>query len=460
MERGRGSSTVIAMPTPRRGQDRPTGASPVGSVVEMSAAKRSVREQAARHVYPHRVAFWEEVGIPLVIGRREGDFMWDMDGHRLYDLHLNGGTFNLGHRNPEVIAALVAATEEVDIGNHHFPSVAGAQLGERFAALTPGELTYSIFCPSGGDAIDAAIKSARRATRRRKVVSFEHGYHGRTGLAGAAGDDSDAAYFLSDQPDDFLTVPFADLPALTAVLQGGDVAAVLLETIPATSGFQIPPDEYLVTAAALAHEYGALYIADEVQTGLGRTGRLWAVEGFGVEPDILVTGKGLSGGVYPMAAAVLNSRAGAWLRERGWGHVATFGGSELGCRVAAKVLEITTRSSVVENVQRLARGFGEQLAAIQAADEFLVEIRQRGLVMGLRFAHPTGAVYMQHQLYQRGVWAISAGFDQSVLQFKPSLLMSLESVGDVCDRLAAAMRVARDLDYAVPRRRPPDADSS
>ena len=115
----------------------------------------------------------------------------------------------------------------------------------------------------------------------------------------------------------------------------------------------MPPPGYLPALKELCETYGALYIADEVQTGLGRTGRLWGVETFGVKPDILVTGKGLSGGIYPIAATVISDRAGGWLREYGWGHVSTFGGSELGCRVAETVLDITTRASTRESVQRL-----------------------------------------------------------------------------------------------------------
>ena len=114
---------------------------------------------------------------------------------------------------------------------------------------------------------------------------------------------------------------------------------MLLETVPATYGFPVPPDGYLPAVQAAAAAAGALYLADEVQAGLGRTGRLWGVEHFGVEPDVLVAGKGLRGGIYPAAACVISERAAGWLHEFGWGHVSTFGGSELGCRVALAVLE-------------------------------------------------------------------------------------------------------------------------
>src|SRR5262249_1987533 len=150
---------------------------------------------------------------------------------------------------------------------------------------------------------------------------------------------------------------------------------------------------------------------------------LWGVQTFGVEPDILVSGKGLSGGMYPIAATVIAPRAAQWLRENGWGHVSTFGGAEIGCRVAERVLEITTRREVQEHVAALIGRFETGLASLRDRQPFLVEVRQSGLVIGLRVDHPDGAIYLQQELFDLGVWAIASGFDQSVLQFKPGLLL-------------------------------------
>jgi acetylornithine/succinyldiaminopimelate/putrescine aminotransferase len=387
--------------------------------------KRRTLDLAERYVCPGRVRTFRALGLDLVIGRREGYRIWDLEGRELLDLHLNGGVFNLGHRNPELVATLREALDQLDIGNHHFPSSARAELGEALARLTPGDLRYSVFASGGGEAIDAALKTARHATKRRKVVSIQKGYHGHTGLALAAGDERFSRMFLSEgPPGEFVQVPWNDLAAMAGALGGNDVAAVVVETIPATSGFPLPTPGYLAGVKALCERHGALYVADEVQTGLGRTGPLWGVECFGVEPDILVTGKGLSGGLYPIAAAVLSSRVAGWLDEDGWGHVSTFGGAELGCRVAAKVLDITTRPEVQANVKAASEHFAEGLREIQGCHpDWLVEVRRLGLVMGLRFAHPQGAIRMSRALYEEGVWAMFAGYDPSVLQFKPGLLV-------------------------------------
>lgn len=388
-----------------------------------SAEKQRILDLNREYVAPGKVKMLEAFGIRLVIGRREGYHLWDVDGHQLMDFHLNGGTFSLGHRNPEVVATLVDACGELDIGNHHFPSRARGELAEKLAADAPGDLHYTVYAAGGSEANDIAIKSARRATGRRRIVAVEAGYHGRTGLSGAAGDSKSARFFLSDYPEEFVRVPFNDLDAMETALRDGDVAAVLMETVPATYGFPLPADGYLPGVKRLCEQYGTLYVADEVQTGLGRSGHLWAIEHFGVEPDILVTGKGLSGGMYPIAAALLSRPVGKWLSEDGWAHVSTFGGAELGCVVAGKVLEITTRPETTESVRRVATRIGDGLRAIRERNPFLAEVRQLGVILGLRFDHPQGAMLMMRQLYDRGVWAFFAGFDYSVLQLKPGLFI-------------------------------------
>jgi len=406
---------------------------------DLSPRKREVLSLAHETLLPARVETWVGAGIPLVIGRREGYRITDLDGRELLDFHLNGGTYNLGHRHPELVRTLTEALADLDIGNHHFASEERALLARALVEKTPGELRYTVFTASGTEANDVAIRSARRATGRRKVVGLESGFHGSAGLAGAAGRDRTARAFLSDYPEEFVTVPFGDLHAMEEALAAGDVAAVLMETIPATQGFPVPPPAYLPGVLSLCREHGTLFVADEVQTGLGRTGQLWGVETFGVEPDILVTGKGLSGGLYPISAVVLGTRAGAWLREEGWGFVSTFGGAELGCRVASRVLEICSDAATLEHGRQIAERMASGLEEICGRRPFLRGVRRVGLVMGLETAHPTGAIQLCRALYEHGVWAIFAGFDLSVLQWKPGLLLDEATCDEALERLDAAL---------------------
>ncbi len=170
-----------------------------------------------------------------------------------------------------------------------------------------------------------------------------------------------------------------------------------------------------------------------------------------------MTGKGLSGGIYPISAALLSPRVAGWLQEDGWGHVSTFGGAELGCRVALKVLEITTRPEVVRNVAAVSERLGAGLEAIrQRHADWFVEIRRCGVVMGLRFAHERGAQLMAKCLYEAGIWAMFAGFDPSVLQFKAGLLLDAASCDEALGRFEAGIQrcLAMRGAAAVPRDTP------
>jgi len=407
-------------------------------------SKAEVLEASKTFWNPGKTQFWTDEGVDLVIDRRQGYYLWDMSGRRLIDMHLNGGTYNLGHRNPEVVQAITEATEIFDVGNHHFPSVARTALAQRLVESAPASITKVAYGSGGGEAIDIAIKSARHATKRRKIVSIVKAYHGHTGLAVASGDDRFAKIFLSDRPDEFVQVPFGDLTAMEQALSPGDVAAVLMETIPATYGFPLPPRGYLEAVKDLASKYGSLYIADEVQTGLMRTGEMWAITKHGIEPDIIVTGKGLSGGMYPITAALLGDRAAQWLDEDGFAHISTFGGAELGCVAAIKTLEITSRPEVRSTVHYIADLFAEGLRRIQSDNpDWFIGIRQNGVVIGLEFDHPEGAKFVMRELYENGVWAIFSTLDPRVLQFKPGLLVSRDLCEDVLDRLDVAVRFAR-----------------
>lgn len=405
-----------------------------------SLAKDDVLEASRHYWNPDKTDFWVESGVPLVIDRRENYYIYDMSGKRLLDVHLNGGTYNLGHRNAEVVAAVTAGMSHFDIGNHHFPAMTRAALAEALVKTAPKNLTKVVYGSGGGEAIDIALKTARHATGKRKIVSVVKAYHGHTGLAVATGDDRFSKLFLSDRPEEFPHVPFNDLPAMEDALRGRDVAAVIMETIPATYGFPLPDPGYLETVKRLCEQYDALYIADEVQTGLMRTGELWAISKHGIEPDMIVSGKGLSGGMYPISAVLVAESAAGWLKEDGFGHISTFGGAELGCIAGLKALEICSRPETRSMVHYISDLIGTGLRAIQADyPDWLVEIRQNGVVIGLQFAHPQGAKYVMRELYDHGVWAIFSTLDPRVLQYKPGILLTPELAEELLDRTEVAI---------------------
>jgi acetylornithine/succinyldiaminopimelate/putrescine aminotransferase len=411
----------------------------------MATTNANVYDDFARHVSPGKVEFFRRFGFEFPMGRREGPYVWDVEGgHRLIDCHLNGGTYNLGHRNPEIIAVLTEALETLDIGNHHLPSAARARLACRLAETSPGgTLSHTVFGVSGGEAIDLALKVAKRRTRRRKILSAELGYHGHTGLAIGTGHVKYPEYFLCTSPDS-VRVPFNDLDALEARLTP-DVAAVILETIPATQGMPIPAHGYLAAVKAACEANGSLYIADEVQTGLGRTGHLWGVEAFGVQPDMIVTGKGLSGGIYPISATLMTEDCYHVFDEDPFAHVSTMGGSELGCAVGEKVVDISSTPAFLDNVREVSQQIYAGMLDVQARyPDVLLEVRRCGMFMGLKVNHPAGGIYAMRSCFDAGILAWVAGNDRSVLQFLPPLRIDASLAAEILMRMETATKDLRD----------------
>ncbi|WP_314686564.1 aminotransferase class III-fold pyridoxal phosphate-dependent enzyme [uncultured Bifidobacterium sp.] len=414
---------------------------PAGTPTDREQIVHRIYDEAREEWNPYRVDLLRHYGLEIVLGPRHGYEFEDLaSGRTIINMHINGGVFNLGHCNPEVRQALVDGSEHYDAGNHYFPSQVKMDFVRALLDASPDSMRYVNVNTGGGESIDSAIKFARHATGRRRVVTVHGCFHGATGFAMQAGPQDFAAFFGSTpDPDDFSQVDYDDLNQLEDVLRRRDTACVLLESLPATAGFPIPREGYFRAVTELAHQYGALYVADEVQTGLMRSGTMWCSVGYGGEPDMIVTGKGLSGGYYPMSAVIMNERAGQWLKDDGFAQTTSFSSSELGCYVGTKVLQITTRDSTRENVRRLTDLFTRRLADIQARHRFLSEVRQRGVIMGLVTAHPQGSTALMAALYRHGVWAMRANFDLRTLQFKAGLLMDAGMANRVLDALDAAL---------------------
>jgi len=389
-----------------------------------TASTKEIFERFSRYVSPHKAETWSGYGIDFVMGRRDGVYAWNLDGSkRLLNCHVNGGTFNLGHRHPAVLKALRDAAESLDIGNHHFVSAQRAALAERLAEITPGDIQYTIFGVSGGEAIDTAIKVARGYSRRPKIVSALGGYHGHTGFALAAGDAKYREPF-GPLPPGFVQIPFNDVDALAKAVDA-ETAAVIFETIPATLGMPMPARDFYPKVREICDRAGAAFIVDEVQTGLGRAGKMWGIECFDVVPDILVTGKGLSGGMYPITATCLRPQFMEFFRADPFIHVSTFGGAELGCVVSLAMLDVITAVGFLDGVQRRATWYAVRLEELrQKHATALAEIRQLGLFMGLRYNHPEGGPLMTKLCYDAGMFALYANNDHSVQQFLPPLVIS------------------------------------
>ncbi len=404
-----------------------------------------VMDLFARHVSSGKVKFFQDAGIEFIMGKREGPFIWDIAGDkRLIDCHCNGGVYNLGHRHPEVIQALIESANELDIGNHHLISEQRATLAARLADLTPGDLTYTVFGVSGGEAIDLAIKVARGYTGRSKIISAQGGYHGHTGLALAAGDEKYRAPF-GPMPPGFLQVPFNDVAAVEKALDA-ETAAVIFEPIPATYGMPVPDRDFFPRVRELCDRTGALLIVDEVQTGLGRTGKLWGSEHFDVAPDIMVIGKGLSGGLYPMTATCFRAQYESVFHRDPFIHISTFGGAEVGCPVALKVLEISSDARFVQNVQEIADVFAAGFRGLREKHpEILIGLRQVGLMMGIELVHKQCGPLFTKVAFDHGLLSVYANNNPQVAQLLPPLIIDRAVAEEIVERVDQALQAAQSI---------------
>ena len=280
--------------------------------------------------------------------------------------------------------------------------------------------------------------------RPTQIVSARGGYHGHTGLALAAGDEKYRRPFGPSAPG-FVQVPFGDLDPLAQTLND-DTAAIILETIPATLGVVIPPTDYFQSVRKLCDDKGILLIIDEVQTGLGRTGKLWAFQHFDIIPDIVVLGKGLSVGIYPITATVLRKPLESVFHTDPFIHVSTFGGAEPGCIVAGRVLKISAEPGFLNHVNRLADCFAEKVATLQAKhSKLMIGFRQVGLMMGLELKDELCGPLLTKTAYDNDLLMIYANNDPRVCQFLPPLVMEIEMVDWIMERLDKALTAARRL---------------
>ena len=388
--------------------------------------------------------------MDVIMGRREGPFFWDLDGDKRYfNLHCNGGVYNLGHRHPRIVKTLVAALGELDIGNGHLISRARADLGRRLAELMPGDLNYVVFGVSGGESVDLAIKVARAFTGRAEIISALGGYHGHTGLAMAAGDRKYREPFGPSCPG-FRQVPFNDLPALERAM-GDDTAAVLLETVPATLGMPIPAPDYFPAVRRLCDRHGVLLIQDEVQTGFGRTGKLWGFEHFQIIPDMVVLAKGMSGGLYPITATVMRTPLDSVFHADPHIHVSTGGGAELGCRVALEVLALSSSPDFLEHVNHLAEKIRAGVGILTERHGILRGLRQLGLFMGLEMDDALSGQLFCRAAFDNGLFMVYANNNKAVVQFLPPLIISVEQADEILERLDLTLTRTRALkDFLIP----------
>lgn len=402
-------------------------------------AKQRALEDFARFLNPQKVRVMRSAGLDIIEAQRSGPWVWDLEGRRFLDCFTSAGSFNVGRRNPRIVAAAKAALDHLDHGNFLLCSAQKAALARRLAELSPGDLTCTMFGTGGGEANDFAIKLARGATRRPTIVSTVNGYHGHTGFSlSAAGRAAFRDPFEPLMPD-FVQVPFGDIDALEAVLDER-TAAVLLEPIQGEGGIVVPPPAYLAAVREACDRVGALLILDEIQTGLGRTGKWWASEHYSVEPDIMTTAKSLGGSIVPISATLFTDELREFLIPNPFIHLSTFGGSDFACAVALEVLNFIEETGLVEHAATMGARLFAGLDVLAAKHpEYVKEVRGKGLMVGVEYVEDSLGPRMSYHLSQHGVLAIYSGNQPSVMRLMPSLVVQEQEIDYLLDALSGAL---------------------
>ena len=403
-------------------------------------------EKYKKYVNPKVLALLSMGGFDQVEWEGCGAVIRDMTGTEYIDCLGGYGVFSLGHANPTVVEAVVAQLRRLPLSTKTFLNKPLADLAELLAQITPGRLQYSFISNSGAEAVEAALKFARMATKRHKIVSANGSYHGKTlGALSASGREMYKTPFTPLLPG-FVQVPFGDSEALAGTIDS-ETAAVILEPIQGENGIRIPPDDYLPTARRLCDERGALLILDEVQTGLGRTGTLFACDRGGVTPDIMTLAKALGGGVLPIGATV--ATAAVWdkvFHENPFIHTSTFGGNEAACVAALTAIRLTLDHDLAGQAARKGERLLAGLRDVQTRyPDLLQEARGRGLMLGVEFKDADIGKLAIGALVHNGVVAAYTLNNAKVMRFEPPLIISDEQIEVVVRAFDAAMGEVQEL---------------
>ena len=398
--------------------------------MDADAFHAKVVNQYTEHVNPSLAKLMNFAGFGVEM-RGEGCYLYDHEGKRYLDCLGSYGVFSLGHRHPAVVQAVKDQLDKVPMSGKVFFSPLQAELATRLAALAPKGLEFTFFSNSGAEAVEAALKFAKGATGRTKIVATVGGYHGKTvGALSVTGREKYRKKFGDLMPGAAF-VPYGDLEAMLASIDH-ETAAVIVEVVQGEGGIHVAPSGYLAAIRAKTREVGALMIADEVQTGMGRTGTLFACEHEGIEPDLLTLAKALGGGIMPIGATM--GTADVWEKifsENPLMHTSTFGGNPLACAAALATLDVIEAEGLCQRAEEMGQRFMGGLRDMQARRSDLVsEVRGMGLMIGVEFAMDEVGELVIAQMTKRGVIAAYTLNNPRVIRIEPPLIISPEQVDE------------------------------
>lgn len=392
-------------------------------------------EKYRKYVNPGLATLMDFVGFHAVEWQGEGMVVRDTAGVEYLDFLGGYGVFALGHAHPKVVRAVQEQAARMPLSSRVLFNRPMADLAEKLAQITPGDLQYTFFCNSGTEAVEGALKLARLATGKTQIIGTVGGFHGKTfGGLSASGREVYRAPFAPLLPE-FLHVPFGDV-GVVADACTAQTAAVIVEPVQGENGVILPPDDYLPALRRLCTERGILLILDEVQTGFGRTGKLFASEYWDVTPDIMTLAKALGGGVMPIGAFVGTPAVWKAFEPNPLLHSSTFGGNELACAAGLAAVEVVLEEKLPENAAAMGELLLSGLRAMATKYPGTVtEVRGLGLLIGMEFTHRDIAALVIAGLAQQHILAAYTLNNPCVIRLEPPLVVRREHIDRLLDAL-------------------------
>jgi ornithine--oxo-acid transaminase len=383
--------------------------------------------------------------LPVVLSRGQGVYVWDVDGKKYYDFLSGYSALNQGHCHPKIIASLVQQAQKLTLTSRAFHNDQFAE----FARFITDYFGYDKVLPmnTGVEAVETAIKLARRwgyeckgiAENKARIIAFENNFHGRTSTVISFSSDPGSFTGFGPFMPGFDVIPYNDLPALAKALQNKDVAAILMEPIQGEAGVVVPDEGYLRKAFEYCKQENVLFIGDEIQTGLGRTGKMLACEHENVRPDILILGKALSGGVLPVSAVLANDEI--MLTIKPGEHGSTYGGNPLASAIAITALSVLKDENMTENAARMGIYFRRGLESIQSP--FIEKIRGKGLLNAvvIHQTHPEAAWELCMELKENGLLAKPTHGNK--IRFAPPLIINQTQMDECLEIIEDSLAVLK-----------------
>ena len=388
-------------------------------------------ESYEQYVNPAMARLFRFMGLATIEETAEGIYITDNNGKKYIDCLGGYGSINLGHSNKEVVQACKDQMDKMPLSSKILVNSKMAELSKKLAEITPEGLKYSFICNSGTEAVEGALKIAKIATGKSEIIATKGGFHGKSlGALSATGRELFRTPFMPLLPG-FKHIPFGDIEALEAAINE-NTAAVIIEIIQGEGGVILPPEGYIQNLSKLCTKKGIILIVDEVQTGMGRTGKMFACEHYDIKPDIMCLAKALGGGVMPVGAVIATEKLWEKYIEAPLLHTSTFGGNPLACVAALKTIEIIERDKLAEKTAEKGTYLISKLKELQKKyPTVIAEVRGKGLLIGIEFCTEGLGGMLMSEAIDRGLLVAYTLNNEKIFRIEPPLIITTEEIDQV-----------------------------